>query len=75
MSFLASIIPFLEKFIVKRVLIVSILVGFSLSLLIIAISWFVVKPLISIILILIIVGLIILYYNYNMKKNSTEVKE
>lgn len=75
MSFLASIIPFLEKFIVKRVLIVSILVGFSLSLLIIAISWFVVKPLISIILILIIVGLIILYYKYNMKKNSTEVKE
>ena len=66
-SYLASFIPFLGKIVVNGVFIVSLLVGTSLSLFVIAISWFVVRPVLSIILILIIVGLIVLLYKYNKK--------
>ena len=74
-SFLASFIPFFGKIIVKGIFIVSVLVGISLSLIIIAISWFVVRPLLSIILIAIVIGLIVLLRKYNKKKNITELVE
>ncbi len=74
-SYLASFIPFLGKIVVNGVFIVSLLVGTSLSLFVIAISWFVVRPVLSIILILIIVGLIVLLYKYNKKKKANNTNE
>lgn len=74
-SYLASFIPFLGKIVVNGVFIVSLLVGTSLSLFVIAISWFVVRPVLSIILILIIVGLIVLLYKYNKKKKTNNTNE
>lgn len=70
LSFLASFIPLFGKLVVKGIFVVSVLVGTILSLIIIAISWFVVRPVLSIILIVIVVGLIILLRKYNKKNNN-----
>lgn len=69
-SFLASFIPLFGKIVVKGIFVVSVLVGAILSLIIIAISWFVVRPVLSIILIAIVIGLIILLRKYNKKKEN-----
>ena len=74
-SYLASFIPFLGKIVINGVFIVSLLIGTSLSLFVIAISWFVVRPVLSIILILIIVGLIIVLHKYNKKKKANNTNE
>lgn len=74
-SYLASFIPFLGKIVINGVFIVSLLIGTSLSLFVIAISWFVVRPVLSIILILIIIGLIVLLYKYNKKKKTNNTNE
>jgi hypothetical protein len=73
-SFLASFIPLLGKLVVKGIFVVSVLVGIILSLIIIAISWFVVRPVLSIILIVIVVGLMILLRKYNKNNNETVVE-
>lgn len=73
MKYLASYIPFLGKFVMKAIWLVSVLIGFALSLLIIAISWFVVRPVLSIILLLIIVGIIYLVIRLNKNKTKEEV--
>ena len=74
-SFLASFIPLFGKLVVNGIFIVSVLVGVILSLIIIAISWFAVRPVLSILLIAIVIGLIILLRKYNKKKNINESSE
>lgn len=71
-KYLSSFIPFLGKFAMNAVGLISILVGLSLSLVIIAISWFAVRPVLSIILLIIIGGLIYLSVMINKKKNKTK---
>lgn len=71
MKYLSSYIPFLGKFVMKAIWLVSVLIGFALSLLIIAISWFAVRPVLSIILLLIIGGIIYLVIRIN-KSNTKE---
>ena len=51
---------------------ISILVGLALSLVIIAISWFAVRPVLSIILLVVIGGLIYLSVMINKKKKQTQ---
>ena len=67
-KYLASFIPVLGKLVINTVGLVSILVGISLSLLIISISWLMVRPLLSILLFLVIAGLVFLVIKVNKKK-------
>ena len=71
-KYLASYIPFLGKFVMNAIGLISILVGLALSLVIIAISWFVVRPVLSIILLVVIGGLIYLSVMINKKKKQTQ---
>ena len=71
-KYLASFIPFLGKFVMNAVGLISILVGLALSLVIIAISWFAVRPVLSIILLVVIGGLIYLSVMINKKKKQTQ---
>ena len=74
-KYLASFIPFLGKLVINAIGLVSILVGLSLSLLIISISWFIVRPVLSIVLLIAIGGLIYLIIVINKKKNINSVNE
>lgn len=71
-KYLASYIPFLGKFVMNAIGLISILVGLAVSLVIIAISWFVVRPVLSIILLVVIGGLIYLSVMINKKKKQTQ---
>ena len=71
-KFLASYIPFLGKLVMNAVGLISILIGLSLSFLIIAISWFAVRPLLSILLLILIGGMIYLIIMINKKKKVKE---
>ncbi len=67
-KYLASYIPFLGKIVINSVWLVSLLVGVSLSLFIISISWLLVRPLLSLLLLVLIGGLIFLIIKVNKKK-------
>ena len=71
---LIGYIPFLGNIVNSMIGVVSFLVGLSIALLVIAISWFVVRPVLSIILIAIIVGLII-GIMYIKKTKATPVEK
>lgn len=64
---LIGYIPFLGKIVNSMIGVVSFLVGLSIALLVIAISWFAARPIVSIILIAVIVALIValIYYKKN----------
>ncbi|MCR5462630.1 MAG: TMEM43 family protein [bacterium] len=69
---LIGYIPFLGNIVNSMIGVVSFLIGLSISLLIIAIAWFAARPIVSIILIAIIVGLIIaLIYFKKTKAEKT----
>lgn len=69
-KYLASFIPFLGKFVMNAVGLISLLVGLALSLIVIAISWFAVRPVLSIVLLLIIAGIVYLVVMINKKKKG-----
>ena len=64
---LIGYIPFLGKVVNSMIGVVSFLVGLVISLVVIAIAWFAARPIVSIILIVIIVGLIValVYFKKN----------
>ena len=69
---LIGYIPFLGNIVNSMIGVVSFLVGLSIALLVIAIAWFAARPIISIILIAVIVGLIIaLVYFKKTKAQKT----
>ena len=65
---LIGYIPFLGKIVNSMIGVVSFLIGLVISLVIIAIAWFAARPIVSIILLVVIVGLIIALVFY--KKNK-----
>lgn len=79
---LIGFIPFLGNVINAGIGVVSFIIGLAISLVIIAIAWFVARPVLSICLIVVIVGLIVLLKMYaaknkapvNVPKNTEEQK-
>ena len=67
-------IPFLGKIVNSMIGVVSFLIGLSISLVVIAIAWFAARPIVSIVLIAIVVGLIValVYYKKNNKAVPAE---
>ena len=65
---LIGYIPFLGNIVNSMIGVVSFLIGLAISLVIIAIAWFAARPIVSIVLIAIIIGLIITLVCY--KKNK-----
>jgi hypothetical protein len=67
---LIGYIPFLGNIVNSMIGVVSFLVGLSIALLVIAIAWFAARPIISIILIAVIVGLIIALVYFKKTKGQ-----
>ena len=67
---LIGFIPFLGNVINAGIGVVSFIIGLAISLVIIAIAWFVARPVLSICLIVVIVGLIVLLKMYAAKNKA-----
>ena len=65
---LIGYIPFLGKIVNSMIGVVSFLIGLAISLVVIAIAWFAARPIISIILIAVIIGLIVALFMYKKSK-------
>ena len=65
---LIGYIPFLGKIVNSMIGVVSFLIGLAISLVVIAIAWFAARPIVSIILIAVIVGLIVALFMYKKSK-------
>lgn len=74
---LIGYIPFLGKIVNSMIGVVSFLIGLSIALIIIAISWFAARPIVSIVLVVVVVGLVIalIYFKKTKALPTTETEK